>query len=80
VRVSDLQTGFVSAKVCLRNGEKSRDGGRVGTRIEGRVVEKKGEKYLIGKQSSGQSDGPVIEESPRKSYGPGTRVNWHREK
>ena len=79
-KVSELPVGSASVTLLLRNGEKSRDEGREGTRVEGRVVEKKGNKYLIGKQSSGQSDGPVVEQPSRKSFGPGTRVSWHRKK
>lgn len=36
------------------------------TRVRGKVVEKKNGKYLIARQS------------PKRSFGPGTQVLWHR--
>lgn len=59
MKVSDLPTGIFSVTFLLRNGER--------TRVLGKVIEKKGIKHFINKQS------------PKKSFGPGTRVIRKRE-
>lgn len=59
-KVSDLPMCSVSVSLLLRNGEKLRVGGR--------IVKKRGDKYLIARQS------------PKHSYGPGTKVHWYRKK